>query len=107
MTKEAIRIENVSKQYRLGTIGGGTLKGDLQSWIARIRGKQDPNQKIGRELDTARIGEKFYALDNVSIAIPEGQAIGIIGHNGAGKSTLLNITTPSRKSTMVEIQPNQ
>lgn len=41
-----IRVENVKKQYRLGQIGGGTLRGDLQSWWARKRGKEDPNTSL-------------------------------------------------------------
>ena len=41
MNDLAIRIEHVSKQYRLGAIGGGTLKGDIQSFIARRKGEED------------------------------------------------------------------
>jgi len=44
-----IKIENVSKQYRLGLIGTNTLKGDLQSWWYRIRGLPDPTLMIGQE----------------------------------------------------------
>lgn len=49
-----LKVENVKKRYRLGVIGGGTLQGDLQSWWARIRGKEDPNTKIGTNIDTKR-----------------------------------------------------
>lgn len=86
----AIKIEHVTKQYRLGAIGGGTLKGDLQTWWARMRGKEDPNSKIGSRTDI-RIGEKFLALDDINLEVKKGEAIGIIGHNGAGKSTLLKL----------------
>ncbi len=84
-----IRIEDVKKQYRLGTIGGGTLKGDLQSWWARVRHKEDPNLKIGQEGHS--LNEKFMALDGVSLDVRKGEAIGLIGGNGAGKSTLLKL----------------
>ena len=62
-----IRVENVKKQYRLGQIGGGTLRGDLQSWWARKRGKEDPNTLIGT--DQRLIGTTFMALNGVSFTV--------------------------------------
>ena len=85
----AILITGLKKQYRLGTIGGGTLKGDIESWWARKRGKDDPNKKIGEKIHQKN--ETFYALNGIDLAVRKGERLGIIGHNGAGKSTLLKI----------------
>ena len=105
MEELVIKIEHVSKQYRLGDIGGGTLKGDIQTWWARKRGKEDPNSKIGTRTDI-RIGERFLALDDINFEVRKGEAVGIIGHNGAGKSTLLKLLSRVTAPTTGRISIN-
>lgn len=85
----AIKVSGVKKMYKLGQIGGGTLQSDLQSWWARVRGKEDPNSIIG-EQERSR-GDTFMALNGIDLTIYQGEAVGIIGKNGAGKSTLLKL----------------
>ena len=97
----AIRVSGVKKMYRLGQIGGGTLQADLQSWWARVRGKEDPNTKIG---EGERIkGQTFMALNGIDLTIYQGEAVGIIGSNGAGKSTLLKLLSKVTAPTEGEI----
>jgi lipopolysaccharide transport system ATP-binding protein len=109
----AIKISNVKKRYKLGEIGGGTLQADLQSWWARLRGKEDPNCPLWQ--DKRLVGESFMALDGIDLTVYKGEALGIIGENGAGKSTLLKllsrVTAPTegemdiygRISSMLEV----
>ncbi|WP_343338767.1 Vitamin B12 import ATP-binding protein BtuD [Terrisporobacter petrolearius] len=89
MTEAVIKIEDLHKKYRLGAIGGGTLTADLQSWWSKVRGKEDPNTKIGTKVYGKN--ETFMALNGINLEINKGDTIGIIGGNGAGKSTLLKI----------------
>ena len=85
----AIRLSGVKKKYKLGQIGGGTLTADIQSWWARIHGKEDPNSIIGT--DQRLVGKTFMALNGIDLTVYKGEALGIIGGNGAGKSTMLKL----------------
>lgn len=97
-----IQVTGLKKQYKLGQIGGGTLTADLQSWWARVRGKEDPNLTIGT--DTRLFGTTFMALNGVDMIVYKGEALGIIGRNGAGKSTLLKILSRITAPTEGEIR---
>ena len=97
----AIKLSGVKKMYKLGQIGGGTLQADLQSWWARVRGKEDPNTKIGT--DQRLIGKTFMALNGIDLTIYKGEALGIIGGNGAGKSTMLKLLSRVTAPTDGEI----
>ncbi len=97
----AIQLSGVKKRYKLGQIGGGSLQADLQSWWARVRGKEDPNTVIGT--DQRLYGQTFMALNGIDLTVYKGEALGIIGGNGAGKSTLLKILSRVTAPTEGEI----
>jgi len=88
-----IKIENLSKQYRLGLVGTGTLSHDLNRWWAALRGKDDPYLMVGETNVTDEVGlaDYVWALNDINLSVDQGEVLGIIGKNGAGKSTLLKI----------------
>jgi len=91
MSNTVISFENLSKAYRLGQIGTGTLSNDLKVWWAKKLGLPNPLLKIGESDHGNRDGEILWALKDVNLSIEQGEVLGIIGRNGAGKSTLLKI----------------
>ncbi len=108
MSKIAIKAENISKQYRLGEIGTGTISHDLNRWWHKVRGKEDPFLKIGESNDRTQKGESDYvwSLKDINFDINQGDAVGIIGRNGAGKSTLLKLLSKVTKPTTGKFKVN-
>lgn len=104
----ALKAENISKQYRLGEVGTGSLAHDLNRFWHKIRRKEDPYLKIGESNDRTTKGTSDYvwSLRDINFEIEQGDAVGIIGRNGAGKSTLLKLLSKVTKPTTGSIYTN-
>lgn len=101
-----IKVQDLSKQYRLGQVGTGTIVQDLNRWWHSLRGKEDPYLKIGEENDRSKKGESdlVWVLKNINFEVRRGDVLGIIGKNGAGKSTLLKILSRITAPTSGDIK---
>lgn len=108
MSKTVVEVNQISKQYRLGQVGTGTLSHDLNRLWHKVRGKEDPYLKVTENNDRSKKNNNNYvwAVEDISFKLNEGQVLGVIGTNGAGKSTLLKllsrITAPTTGSINIK-----
>ncbi len=88
MSDTVIKVENLSKQYRLGEVGTGALKDDIKRWRYKMMGKEDPFLTIGEVNDrTSKTKENYvWALKDINFEVTKGDIVGIIGRNGAGRT---------------------
>lgn len=96
----AIRVEGLSKRYRIG--GKKEKFNRLGDQIVTMA--LSPFRRAGRLLRreagaASDLVQDFYALQDISFEIKHGEIVGVIGHNGAGKSTLLKILSQITEPT--------
>ena len=108
MSITSIKIEGISKLYKLGEVSTGTISHDLNRWVKKTFKNEDPYAKVGQINDRTIKGKGDYvwALKDINLQVNRGEVLGVIGSNGAGKSTLLKLLSKITKPTQGDIYLN-
>jgi lipopolysaccharide transport system ATP-binding protein len=108
MSITSIKVEGISKLYKLGEVSTGTISHDLNRWVKKTFKNEDPYAKVGQINDRTIKGNSEYvwALKDIDFEVCKGDVLGVIGSNGAGKSTLLKLLSKITKPTRGNIYLN-
>lgn len=100
MSDIAVRVENLSKEYRIGAKQQFKTLGEVIADSAKAPLRRATKLIRGQATGAAELDESFWALRDINFDIHAGEVVGIIGRNGAGKSTLLKILTRITRPTI-------
>lgn len=95
MSEPAIKINQLGKSYLIGhnkanSAGYASLRESMVSGAHTLM-RKTRDMLVGKPIVQGYEVEEFWALNNVSFDVQQGDCVGIVGRNGAGKSTLLKI----------------
>lgn len=96
MSTIAVRMEHVSKRFRKGELHDSLR--DLIPALANLMWRRKSGQLVDRR--------DFWALEDITFEISQGEAFGIVGANGAGKSTMLKLISKIMNPTSGSIEVN-
>ena len=100
MSETVLKIENLSKLYRLGEVGTGTISHDLNRWFAKVRGKEDPFAKVGQVNHRSKQATviMYGLLKDIGFEVKKGEVLGIIGKEWCRKINIIKINIPNYRS---------
>ena len=101
-----LKAENISKQYRLGAVGTGTLGHNLNRWWASIRGKEDPYLNVGAvNYRSAKATEDYvWALRDINFEVKTGRGFGDLNRKVSRNNFLIIISQVILKNNAIKLK---